>query len=231
MSNKKENICVCKLCKEKMVKNCVVCECCGMPTKLLDNKYCSIYNLVVSLDDNESKEKIINNLKNIKKCQDNILVAQKYIDQTYGGEEENEEELDATIRLLVEIIYHNNFIKIKMEEYTARKEMILRAVDTFNQLKEVLLEKYDDIIDSINKLALVDCIYNDEEWYKFIELQFELLSVYSTRVLEYVVFTNFAVYESLTWTDKDLMEYVLDNLKENNYYDFLDKITDIVFFC
>lgn len=62
-----------------------------------------------------------------------------------------------------------------------------------------------------------------------IELHFELLSIYSTRVLEYVAFTNFAVYESLTWTDTDLMKYVHDNLIENNYYDFLDKITDIVY--
>ena len=61
-------------------------------------------------------------------------------------------------------------------------------------------------------------------------MQFELLSKFSTRVLEYVAFTNFAVYESLTWTDTELMQYVYDNLKENNYYDFLDKMTDIVYF-
>lgn len=219
----------CELCNKEIEKNVVVCEYCGMPTKLVDNKYCNIYNVALSLDYGETKEKITGYLKNIKQCQDNILIAKKYIDQTYGGEEENDDELDDTVKLLVEIIYDNNFMKIKMEEYANRKGMILRAVDTFNQLKKVISEIYDSATDIINELMSVDCIYNDDKWYKMIELHFELLSTYSTRVLEYVAFTNFAVYESLTWTDTDLMKYVHDNLIENNYYDFLDKITDIVY--
>lgn len=228
---KNVNVNKCKLCNEKIDKKCIVCECCGMPIKLLDNKYCKIYNVVVSLDDGETKEKIIGYLKNIKNCQDNILIAKKYIDQTYGGEEQDNDELDETVKLLVEITYHNDFMKIKMDEYLDRKKMILKAVDTFNQLKENLSEVYNSAVDSINDLISVDCIYNDEKWYKLIELQFETLSTYSTRVLEYVSFTNFAVYESLTWTDTDLMKYVYDNLKKNHYYDFLDKISDIVYIC
>lgn len=220
----------CELCNEEIEKNCVVCKCCGMPTKLLDNKYCNIYNLVVSLADGETKDKIVDLLKNIKNCQDNISIAEKYINQTYGGQKQNDDELDETVKLLVKIIYDNNFMQIKIDEYLNRKEMILRAVDAFNQLKEVILEVYDSALNCINDLISIDGIYNDDNWYKSVELQFELLSKFSTRVLEYVAFTNFAVYESLTWTDTELMQYVYDNLKENNYYDFLDKMTDIVYF-